>query len=308
MLNKNIDHIPVLLEETLRILAPQKGEFYLDVTAGYGGHASAVLDKTKAPKKAVLVDRDDDAIAALETRFGSSGARIIHQDYLSASKQLAEAGERFNIILADLGASSLHFDKPERGFAFSQDGPLDMRMDVRQDLSAAQIVNMWDQAELVRILKEYGQEPKARAIASRIVTSRPIDTTKQLATVVAQASGWRSRSRIHPATRTFQAIRIAVNDELNQLEQSLPLWMELLNPGGRLVVLSFHSLEDKIVKDFFKQVARETYDAKMTPLTKKPVQAREDEIVLNPRARSAKLRAAAKIKTNRKDRVILNVN
>ena len=190
----------------------------------------------------------------------------------------------------------MHFDKPERGFAFSQDGPLDMRMDVRQDLNAAQIVNTWNQAELVKILKNYGQEPKARAIARRIIASRPIKTTKQLATIVTQASGWRTRSKIHPATRTFQALRIAVNDELNQLEQSLPLWIELLNPGGRLVVISFHSLEDRIVKNFLALTAKETYDAEMTLLTKKPVQVGETEIVLNPRARSAKLRAAAKIK------------
>jgi 16S rRNA (cytosine1402-N4)-methyltransferase len=301
MLNKNVDHKPVLLEETLCILSPQTGESYLDVTAGYGGHASAVLEATKSPEKATLIDRDSDAIVVLKKQFGLLGAKIIHEDYLGASRRLAKAGEGFDIILADLGASSLHFDKPERGFAFSQDGPLDMRMDVREDLDAAQIVNTWNQAQLVKILREYGQEPKARAIAVRIIASRPIETTKQLATVVTQASGWRSRSKVHPATRTFQAIRIAVNDELKQLEQSLPLWMELLNPGGRLIVISFHSLEDRIVKDFFKQVAKDTYDAKMTPLTKKPVQAGENEIVTNPRARSAKLRAASKIKTNRKD-------
>jgi 16S rRNA (cytosine1402-N4)-methyltransferase len=308
MLNNIKEHQPVLLEETLRILEPQKGESYLDVTAGYGGHASAILDKTKTPNKTTLVDRDSDAVAALEKRFGLSGAIILHEDYLSISRHLVEAGERFDIILADLGASSLHFDKPERGFAFSQNGPLDMRMDVRQDLKAAQIVNTWDQAKLVKILREYGQEPKALAIVRRIIACRPIDTTKQLATVIAQASGWRSRSKVHPATRTFQAIRIAVNDELNQLEQSLPLWMEILNPGGRMAVISFHSLEDRLVKDFLATVAKDTYDADMITLTKKPVQAGQDEIVLNPRARSAKLRAAAKIKTNRKERVTLNVN
>jgi 16S rRNA (cytosine1402-N4)-methyltransferase len=302
MLNKTKEHQPVLLEETLRILAPQEGESYLDVTAGYGGHTSVILGKTKAPKKTTLVDRDGDAITVLKKRVGGAGAKIIHKDYLSASKQLVGAEKKFDIILADLGASSLHFDRPERGFAFSQDGPLDMRMDVRQDLNAAQIVNTWNQADLVRILKDYGQEPKARAIAKRIIANRPIDTTKQLATVVAQASGWRSRSKVHPATRTFQAIRIAVNDELSQLEQSLPLWMELLNPGGRLAVISFHSLEDRLVKDFLAQVAKNTYDADMVTLTKKPVQAGHNEIVLNPRARSAKLRAASKIKTNRKDK------
>jgi 16S rRNA (cytosine1402-N4)-methyltransferase len=308
MLDKTKEHQPVLLEETLRILAPQRGESYLDVTAGYGGHASAILDKTKAPEKTTLIDRDSDAITALKKRFGKSGINIIHEDYLSASKHWVETGEKFDIILADLGASSLHFDRPERGFAFSQDGPLDMRMDVRQELRASKIVNTWDEVSLARILRQYGQEPKAWAIAKRIIANRPINTTKQLANIVAQASGWRSRSRVHPATRTFQAIRIAVNDELGQLEQSLTVWLELLNPGGRMAVISFHSLEDKIVKDFFALMAKKTYDAEMTNLTKKPIQAGRDEIVLNPRARSAKLRAAAKIKTNRKDKVTLNVN
>lgn len=295
MSNETKDHKPVLLEEVLSYLAPQKGESYLDVTAGYGGHASAILSKTQAQSKATLIDRDGDATTALKKRF--TGAQIIHQDYLSASQQMAEAGKTYDIILADLGASSPHLDRPERGFAFSQEGPLDMRMDVRQDLSAAQIVNEWDETKLAQILAQYGQEPKARKIARAIVICRPISTTSQLAKIIAEGAGWRSRSKKHPATKTFQALRIAVNGELDQLEQSLPLWAKLLAPGGRLAVISFHSLEDKIVKDYFAENAGSNYDQVLKPLTKKPVTASKNEIVLNPRARSAKLRAAVKIKT-----------
>ncbi len=287
-------HTPVLLKEVLECLSPQKGESYLDLTAGYGGHAASVLAQTNSPEKAILIDRDQAAIAALSKRFKGSGAQIVHSDYLSASHQLSREDTRFDTILADLGASSLHFDTAERGFAFSNPGPLDMRMDQSQALTAGIILNTFKEDKIAGILYDYGQEPKSRAIARRIVASRPLTTTDQLADICTKV--YHSYRRIHPATRTFQALRIAVNDELAQLATSLPIWTELLAPGGRLVVISFHSLEDAIVKSFFADVAAKTYDAELRQLTKKPLSAQIDEIDSNPRARSARLRAVAKIK------------
>lgn len=287
-------HIPVMLEEVLRYLQPAKKQSYLDMTAGYGGHVQAVLEQTQNAKAAVLVDRDEQAIRVLRSKFAENGARIIHQDFLGASKQLVQESKDFDLILADLGVSSQHLTNASRGFAFNNSGPLDMRMDVNQELTAAKIVNDYPQREIAKILAEYGEEPKSLKIARMIVNSRPIKTTDQLAHIAAQA--WPSHSRVHPATRTFQALRIAVNGELEQLSKALPLWLKLLAPGGRLVVISFHSLEDRIVKQFFAENSGEAYDAQLSLLTKKPVTASPSEIVSNPRARSAKLRAGRKNK------------
>jgi 16S rRNA (cytosine1402-N4)-methyltransferase len=200
------------------------------------------------------------------------------------------------MILADLGVSSPHLDQGARGFAIATDGPLDMRMDQTQDLTAEKIVNEYSADDIASILKRYGEEPKARQIAQLIVQNRPLATTKELAAVVVKA--WPSRSKVHPATRTFQALRIAVNDELGLVERSLPLWIDMLAPGGRLAVISFHSLEDRLVKQAFQEAggARYDFDAKITVLTKRPITASESELVFNPRARSAKLRAAVKSK------------
>lgn len=294
-----VPHEAVLLAEVIDILAPKKGQEYLDLTAGYGGHAKSVLETILDPGKMTLVDRDLQAIEFLKREFPQTAA-IIHSDFLSASRELAGHGRQFDMILADLGASSPHFDKPERGFTFSDKGPLDMRMDQSQALSAQDLVNGLKEEKLARILREYGEEPKARSIARAIVAARPISDTRMLARIVAKAVGGRKKARIHPATRTFQALRIAVNDELTQLEAGLPLWMSLLKPGGRLAIISFHSLEDRIVKNFLAEHAADTYDAELTSLTKKPITASQDEIVSNPRARSAKLRAAAKIKNQKK--------
>jgi 16S rRNA (cytosine1402-N4)-methyltransferase len=287
-------HIPVLLTQVLQYLDPQAGQSYLDVTAGYGGHAQAVLKKTSNYKDSVLVDRDEQAIEALQDLFGKSGAMIIHQDFLEASKELSVSGKKFDMILADLGISSLHLNEASRGFAIQASGPLDMRMDRRQDLTAGHIVNEWSESDIADVLFRYGQEPKSRSIAGRIVATRPIKTTSELANIVAKS--WPGRSKVHPATRAFQALRIAVNSELSQIKESLPLWAEMLKPGGRLVVISFHSLEDRIVKEFLKEHSGNTYDAEFTALTKKPVMATHNEIVSNPRARSAKLRASSKNK------------
>jgi len=292
---KTIDHIPVLLNEVLQYLAPREGESYLDLTGGYGGHAAAVLEKTKAPANAVLVDRDPAAVKTLTERFSKQGTSVRQADFLTASKKLAEENKRFDLILADLGVSSPHLNEASRGFSFRQDGPLDMRMDTTQELTAEKVVNTYSEEELVDILKRYGEEPKARTIAKKIMQSRPIETTQQLAAIAAKA--WPGHSKVHPATRTFQALRVAVNNELGLLEQGLPIWIDrLLAPGGRIAIISFHSLEDRLVKQAFQEAGGDRYDATLRLLTKSPVTGSPDEIVFNPRARSAKLRAAAKQK------------
>jgi 16S rRNA (cytosine1402-N4)-methyltransferase len=292
-------HSPVLLEKILKTLVPESGQSYLDLTAGYGGHAAAILAVTKAPHEAVLVDRDQKAADALNARFKGQKAVVMKSDFLSALKMLASDGRQFDMVLADLGVSSPHLEEAQRGFSFRNSGPLDMRMDQSQEMTADYLVNSAPPAELASVLAAYGEEPKAQAIAKAIAGQRPIRDTQQLAAIIAKAVGFRGRmGKINPATKSFQAIRIAVNDELSQLEQSLPLMLQILSPGGRLAVISFHSLEDRLVKKFFAEHAGNTYDAELRLLTKKPLTANRDEIVLNPRARSAKLRAAAKIKTN----------
>lgn len=287
-----IHHVPVLLTQVLQYLRPQEGDSYLDLTAGYGGHAEKILERTNNPSNTVLVDRDPNAITVLAEKFAEQGAEILHTDFLTASQQLAGNARKFDVILADLGVSSPHLNEADRGFAIGASGPLDMRMDQSQGLTAADIVNTYSADKLADILKRYGEEPKAHRIAQLIVQNRPFATTTELAQIVARA--WPGHSKVHPATRTFQALRIAVNDELRLIEQSLPLWTELLNPGGRLVVISFHSLEDRLVKQYFAEAGGDHYEAKLTILTKRPVTADEQEIVFNPRARSAKLRAAVK--------------
>ncbi|MGB4966736.1 MAG: 16S rRNA (cytosine(1402)-N(4))-methyltransferase RsmH [Candidatus Saccharimonadales bacterium] len=291
-------HVPVLLTAVLDHMQPMSGESYLDVTAGYGGHATAVLEQTGAPDRAVLVDRDAEAIAHLR-ELESRGARLLHTDFSSASRQLVREGARFDMVLADIGVSSLHLDKAERGFSFQAEGPLDMRMDVRTGQSAADMVNTMSEEELAKLLRVYGEEPRAKKIAAAIVATRPLTTTTQLAEVIAEVVP--RKGRVHPATKSFQALRIAVNDELGQLEQALDVWLALLAPGGRLGVISFHSLEDRIVKKAFAQVSGERYDADYALLTKRPVTASDAEIVSNPRSRSAKLRVVAKINTKRKE-------
>lgn len=293
--NQNNLHIPVLLTQTLTLLNPEEGDAYLDLTGGYGGHAAAVVEKTNNPTGAVLVDRDQNAVIELEKRFAGQGVVLRHADFYTASQQLRAEGRTFDLILADLGVSSPHLNQASRGFSLKSDGPLDMRMDQTQSLTAEIMVNTYSAEELTDILRRYGEEPKAKHIASLIVEHRPIKTTHQLAEIVAKA--WPGHSRVHPATRTFQALRIAVNDELELLRKSLPVWIEdLLAPGGRIAIISFHSLEDRLVKQAFAERAGERYDAPLRLLTKKPVVGDDTEIVFNPRARSAKLRAAVKQK------------
>lgn len=283
-------HEPVLLQEVLDCLTPQKGERYLDVTAGYGGHASALLRATRNFHDSVLVDRDQMAIDHLTTLFADSGISILHDDFATVSADLRKQGKKFDLILADLGVSSPHLNMASRGFSFQLEGPLDMRMDRRQKLTAAHIVNQWSAENLEQILRTYGEEPHARRISKVIEAHRPFETTDQLAQTIAQTTGkWQGK---HPATRTFQALRIAVNNELGLLVQALPDWQNLLAPGGRLAIISFHSLEDRIVKQYFAEHGQNTYDADLTILTKSPVVASDHEVVSNPRSRSAKLRVA----------------
>jgi 16S rRNA (cytosine1402-N4)-methyltransferase len=294
--NKNI-HIPVLLNEVLEYLDPKPGNSYLDLTAGYGGHAEKIIDRTRSPE-VTLMDRDENSITYLEKKFGINNYEIIHSDFLKGSIDLLKANRKYDLILADLGVSSPHLNEASRGFSFVSDGKLDMRMDQSQELTADYIVNHYDQLKLAKLIKDFGQEPKAQRISRLIVENRPINSTVQLAQIIKKA--WPGYSKIHPATRTFQAIRILVNDELGQLEASLPIWGNLLSPGGRLVIISFHSLEDRLIKQYFKKIASSNYDATMSLLTKTPITASSTELALNPRARSAKLRAVAKIKTERR--------
>lgn len=289
----NNSHLPVLLSAVEHILAPRPDEAYLDLTVGYGGHARKILERTGDPSKLTLVDRDHNAIASLAD-LSKAGAQLIHQDFASASQSLVQQGKCFDMILVDLGVSSPHLDNAERGFSFQTEAPLDMRMDNRQTVAAAQLVNQSTETELVRILAQYGEEPRAQRIAAAIIAARPLSTTLQLADVVSTLYG--RRGKIHPATRTFQALRIAVNDELGQLETLLPLIPDLLESGGRVAIISFHSLEDRLVKQSFAAEAGSGYEARLQILTKKPISGATDD-VLNPRARSAKLRAAVKINT-----------
>ncbi len=286
-------HVPVLLDATCKLLDPKQGETYLDLTAGYGGHARAILEITKNYEGSCLVDRDEHAIAELHD-IEQRGTRLLHSDFLTAVRQLNEEDKRFDLILLDLGVSSPQLDRAERGFSFTNNGPLDMRMDARQKLTAERVVNKWTKDELVRMIRDYAEEPPraARRYAEAIARSRPLHTTEELANAIKNAyvGKW---SRIHPATRTFQAIRIVVNDELGQIERTLLELPRLLNPGGKVAVISFHSLEDRLVKRYFAEQTESGYEAELKVLTKHPVLG-ETEDVHNPRSRSAKLRVAVK--------------
>ena len=284
-------HIPVLLSEVLASLAPKPKETYLDLTAGYGGHASKILDVTQQFKDSVLVDRDSFAINHLKAKFPQT--ELINMDFYSAVLQLLQCGRTFDMILADFGVSSPQLDQAERGFSFKNDGPLDMRMDQRQQLTANDIVNKYSERDLAEIFTHYGEEPTGRAkmLAREIVTHRPIATTRELADLIAKKSKY---SHTHPATQVFQAIRIAVNGELEEIEKTLPLLPKLLNKNGRLAIITFHSLEDRLVKDFFKEASSYGEESEITVITKKPIVAEKMELVINPRARSAKLRVAVR--------------
>lgn len=286
-------HKPVLLEAVISQVRPKLGENYLDLTAGYGGHATAFLDITGNFDESYLVDRDDFAINSLIS-LSEKGVQLIHSDFLTASRQLIEDGKKFDIVMIDLGVSSPQLDQSERGFSFTNSGQLDMRMDRRQTFNAWSIVNDSSESELVSIIHDYGEEPIAiaRQIAKAIIANRPLESTQQLADLVKQ--NYKGRwGKTHPATRTFQAIRIAVNDELGQLSNLLPLLPDLLKSGGRVAIISFHSLEDRLVKKYFKSQISAGLESELIIITKKAIKGSLQD-VYNPRSRSAKLRVAEK--------------
>jgi len=300
-------HRPVMRTEAVRFLAPDRGGIYVDGTVGLGGHAAAIL--AAGPEVRLIgIDRDPQALRYAAARLAQFGDRVtlVHGNYRDLTEILSDLGiEAIDGFLLDLGLSSLQLDAPERGFSFRADGPLDMRMDPTQKTSAADLVNGASVEELARILRDYGEERFAGRIARAIVAARPIETTGALAEVVRRAIPRRFHERrIDPATRTFQALRIAVNDELRNLQDGLAAGFAALRPGGVIVVISFHSLEDRIVKRFFRKLATPHYES-LAPgpplppqaevLTKKPLRPSEEEIGENPRARSAKLRACRKL-------------
>lgn len=286
-------HAPVLLNEVLATMDPKPSESYLDLTAGYGGHAKSILDVTLNYKDSVLVDRDEFAVENLQNKFKDRDIAIMNTDFYGAVLQLIECGKTFNLILADFGVSSPQLDNDERGFSYKNDGPLDMRMDRREELTAAKVVNHYSERDLADIFVKYGEEKPGRAkmLAREIGTHRPINTTKQLADLILSKSKY---SHTHPAARVFQAVRIVVNDELTEIEKTLPLLPKLLKPKGRVGIITFHSLEDRLVKDYFKEATSHGEESELTIITKKPIVAGPDELVINPRARSAKLRVATR--------------
>ena len=286
-------HVPVLLKSVVEVLQPKPNDRYLDLTAGYGGHARAILAKTTSYSESVLVDRDAFALSHLGD-LEHQGVKTLETDFVSAARQLIDEGKKFDMILADLGVSSPQLDRQERGFSFRLDGPLDMRMDRREERTAADIVNSYTQQKLADVIMRYGEEPRGRAmrIASAIVANRPLQTTAQLANVVKQAIG-RTGSKHHPATRTFQSLRIELNRELDMVSELLPLLPKLLQKDGRVAIISFHSLEDRLVKQYLKEQAEAGFEAELTLITKKPIDGSVSD-ASNPRSRSAKLRAAVK--------------
>lgn len=291
-------HVPVLLNEVISSLDLQPGENVLDCTVGAGGHSAAMLDKTAPGGKLLGLDLDEAALEAARRKLGRHGSRVmlVRENYKNAERVLLSLSfGPIQAALLDLGFSSIEIDDPARGFSFRFDGPLDMRYDASQEESAADIVNGWSEDDLARIFWEYGEERFARRIAEAIVRNRRqtrIVGTIQLVDVIAGAvpTAYR-RGKLHFATRSFQALRIAVNDELGNLTQALPALLRSLAPGGRLAVISFHSLEDRIVKKFFVEQAKAGVGV---PLTKRPMEASDEEARVNSRSRSAKLRVFKK--------------
>jgi 16S rRNA (cytosine1402-N4)-methyltransferase len=319
-----VGHVPVLLKEAIDFLAVKRGGTYLDATVGLGGHSFEIAKRLGAPGHLIGFDKDSAALEIASRRLASvvdrqssavgklgEGPRtddegpttkdegrapdwptitLLHRSFAELAKD--EGRTTYDGILADLGVSSLQLDDPTRGFSFQADAPLDMRMNPLSGSTAEQVVNHLDERELADVIYEFGEERRSRRIARAIVRSRPIQTTKQLSDVVSAAARSMNRERIHPATRTFQALRIFVNRELDDLKALLEASPRVLKPGGRLVVISFHSLEDRIVKDATREGAKQGL---YRLLTKKPVTATKEEIARNPRSRSAKLRAVERV-------------
>jgi len=292
-------HVPVLLEEALEFLNVRPGGVYVDATLGLAGHSSAIAKRLGAKGRLICFDRDPQAMEAAKARLEEVRAEIGSEmpELVFEPRAFSEASglikpASLDGLLADFGVSSLQLDEAHRGFSFRSEGPLDMRMDTRSGETAEQVVNQEDENELANLIYEFGEERRSRRIARAIVRARPITTTAELARVVSAAAPSMKGDKIHPATRTFQALRIRVNDELGEIRTLLESAPSLLKPGGRLVLISFHSLEDRLVKDAFREAGRnKIYEV----LTKKPVVAGEQEEMRNPRSRSAKMRAVERI-------------
>jgi 16S rRNA (cytosine1402-N4)-methyltransferase len=307
-------HRPVLPAETKRFLAPERGGLFVDCTVGPGGHSEGILESS-SQTRVIGIDLDEEALAVSRERLARFGSRfvVVHANFRELAQVLKELDESVPAgILADLGVSSLQFDTPERGFSFRFDAPLDMRMDRRSGVeTAADLLARLSEEEIARIIFEYGEERHSRRIARRIVESReqgkPIETTKELTELVERSARTRKKGQIHPATRTFQALRIAVNNELSGLAQFLETAVDLLQAEGRLVVISFHSLEDRIVKRELRRLSGHCQCPLRVPvcscgarqaveiLTRRPIVPSAIEIEENPRARSARLRACRKL-------------
>lgn len=312
-------HRPVLYHQIIHALRPSPACFYVDGTVGAAGHAWGILRASSPDGRLLGLDLDPQALELARTRLGSYGDRAIlrQASYTSLGQQLETLGwEQVNGILLDLGLSSMQLDTPQRGFSFQAEAPLDMRFDPQNPLRASDLVNNLPEHELAQLLYRYGEESRSRQIAQALVRARPVHTTTQLAAIVASVSGKRQRGQgrpkgagrsIHPATRTFQALRIAVNQELEALETVLPQAVAALAPGGRLAVISFHSLEDRIVKQFFRRESQDClcpphqpvctcgHKATLIEITRRPLVPQPDEIAQNPRSRSARLRVAERV-------------
>ena len=303
-------HTPVLYQHVLAALPLRADGHYIDGTVGAAGHAYGIL-KSTAPDGLLLgLDRDPHALELATERLSEFGARAsLHQASFAEIGEVAHKMNWQNVdgILFDIGLSSMQLEDSSRGFSFRLEGPLDMRFDPKQSLTADELVNTTSEQALTDIISKYGEEPRARTIARAIITARPLTSTLQLADVIKRTTK-RPKRGIHPATRTFQALRIAVNDELDALERGLEAAVRLLSPGGRIVVITFHSLEDRIVKQFFRQESQDCicppeslecrcgHKAELRIITKKPIRPDDEEIQRNPRSRSAKMRVAERIK------------
>lgn len=301
-------HVPVLLDEVLEYLQPEPGDMYIDGTIGAGGHAAAILERSAPDGQLLGLDQDPNALDVAAERLDVFGDRVtLVRGNFRSMRDVAREHKFTSVdgILLDLGYSSLQIEDMERGFSFRADAPLDMRLDPDAPTTAADLVNHLSQTELADIIYDYGEERQSRKIARAIVEHRPVTTARELGDLIEDVVG--RRGRIHPATRTFQALRIAVNDELEALEEVLPQAITLLRPAGRVAVISFHSLEDRIVKHFFRQEAQDCicpphilvcecgHTATVDVITRSPVTATEEEVDRNPRARSAKLRVAERL-------------
>ncbi|HNB85578.1 MAG TPA: 16S rRNA (cytosine(1402)-N(4))-methyltransferase RsmH [Anaerolineales bacterium] len=304
-----MQHKPVLYQEIIHALQPRNGGRYVDGTLGAGGHARGILEACTPDGLLLGLDVDPQALALARETLAPYEGRIhlVQASHITLSQQLAALKwDSIDGIVLDLGASSMQFDNAERGFSFMQDGPLDMRFGINAMMSAEEIVNTFDERELADIIFRYGEDRDSRKIAKAIVMNRPLRTTRELVAVIEKASP-RHGDRVHPATQTFQALRIAVNDELAAVEKTLPQAVAALRSGGRCAVISFHSLEDRIVKEYFREQSKDIVNppyeriyeeerkAVVKIINKKPIVASDEEIKDNPRSRSAKLRVVEKL-------------